>query len=351
MSRSARGILPARREGKCCMKLIEFVPPRPHRLWKLCCQMGITDVVVKVAPELTGRTEPWNRDALAGVARDLAEAGLRVVALEGDPFDMSRVKLGLPGCDEALEHYRMLLGNMSELGMGLLCYNFMVGTGWHRTGEREGRGGARATCFRLADVPAAMSGMQLTAEQVWENYAYFLKAVMPEAQRLGIRMGLHPDDPPLPSLGGMARIFGSVAAFDRAYALAPCRANGVTFCQANFKLMGADLAATARHFGQRVAFVHVRDVRGTADDFVELFHDEGETDQLALFRTYRELGLDVPFRCDHVPAMAGEGDEPGFVPGYGTLGRLFADGYLKALAAAAGRDFQCESHTQNHIMA
>ena len=91
------------------MKLIEFVPPRPHRLWALCRQMGITDVVVKVAPELTGRPEAWNRDALAGVVGDLAKAGLRVVALEGDPFDMSRVKLGLPGRDETLEHYRLLL--------------------------------------------------------------------------------------------------------------------------------------------------------------------------------------------------------------------------------------------------
>ena len=318
------------------MKIIEFVPPRPHRLWRLCLQMGITDVVVKVAPELTGRAEPWNRDALAGVVGDLAQAGLRVVALEGDPFDLSRVKLGLPGRDEALEHYRMLLGNMAELGIGLLCYNFMVGTGWHRTGERAGRGGARATFFRLAENQAVMPGPLLTADQVWENYACFIKAVMPEAQRLGIRMGLHPDDPPLPSLGGMARVFGSVAAYDRAYALAPCRENGVTFCQANFKLMGVDLDATARHFGQRIAFVHVRDVRGTADDFVELFHDEGETDQFALFRTYRELGLDVPFRCDHVPAMEGEGDEPGFVPGYGTLGRLFANGYLKALLSVSG---------------
>ena len=316
------------------MKLIEFVPPRPHRLWTLCRQMGITDVVVKVAPDLTGRAEPWNRDALAGVVADLAQAGLRVVALEGDPFDMSRVKLGLPGREQTLEHYRMLLANMAELGIGLLCYNFMVGTGWHRTGECQGRGGARATYFRLSDTPRMMSGPLLEAGQVWENYAVFLKAVMPEAQRFGIRMGLHPDDPPLPSLGGMARIFGSMAAYDRAYALAPCRENGVTFCQANFKLMGVDLDAAARRFSQRIAFVHVRDVRGTADDFVELFHDEGDTDQISLFRTYRDLGLDVPFRCDHVPAMEGEGDEAGFVPGYGTLGRLFANGYLKALVAA-----------------
>ena len=318
------------------MKLIEFVPPRPHRLWTLCKQMGIDDVVVKVAPELTGRPEPWRRDALAGVVADLRQAGLRVVALEGDPFDLSTVKLGLPGRDETLEHYRMLLGNMAELGIGLLCYNFMVGTGWHRTGERPGRGGARATYFSLAENPQTMSGPLLSAEQVWDNYAYFIGAVMPEAQRLGVRMGLHPDDPPLPSLGGMARVFGSVAAYDRAYALAPCRENGVTFCQANFRLMGADLDATARHFGPRIAFVHVRDVRGTAAEFVELFHDEGETDQIALFKTYRELGLDVPFRCDHVPAMAGEGEEPGFVPGYGTLGRLFANGYLKAVMRAAG---------------
>ena len=319
------------------MNLIEFVPPRPHRLWALCSQMGISDVAVKVAPELTGRPEAWNRDALAGVVGGLAEAGLRVVALEGDPFDLSRVKLGLPGRDETLERYRLLLANMAELGIGLLCYNFMAGTGWHRTGEREGRGGARATFFRLADTPAVMPGAPLEADRLWGNYAFFLDAVMPEARRLGVRMALHPDDPPLPSLGGVARIFGSVAAYDRAYALAPCRENAVTFCQANFKLMGADLDRTARHFGPRIAFVHVRDVCGTAEEFTELFHDEGETNQLALFRTYRELGLDVPFRCDHVPAMAGEGDEPGFVPGYGTLGRLFADGYLKALAEAAQR--------------
>jgi len=85
-------------------------------------------------------------------------------------------------------------------------------------------------------------------------------------------------------------------------------------------------------------FVDEASHRIVLEPFVELFHDEGDTDQLALFRTYRELGLDdVPCRCDHVPAMAGEGDEPGFVPGYGTLGRLFANGSLTALLAAAGR--------------
>ena len=74
----------------------------------------------------------------------------------------------------------------------------------------------------------------------------------------------------------------------------------MTFCQANFKLMDADLVETARHFGERIAFIHVRDVEGTKEDFTELFHDQGTTDQFALMRVYRELGLDVPVR--EVPA-------------------------------------------------
>lgn len=322
------------------MTLVEFVPPTPHPLWKLCLQMGITDVIVKVNPSLTGLPDPWRYETLSFLASRLASAGLKVVGLEGDPFDMAPIKEhGASGSgracrdrEEALDHYCELLESMGRLGIPLLCYNFMVGTGWARTGVREGRGGARATYFSLAETPSAP--LKLTAEQVWENYAHFIRRVMPVAERAGVRMGLHPDDPCLPSLGGYARIFGSVAAYDRAYALAPSPSNAVTFCQANFKLMGEDLESAARHFGKRIAFIHVRDVEGTKEDFTELFHDQGTTDQFALMRVYRELGLDVPVRGDHVPEM--EGDRlltADCVPGYFTLGRLFANGYLKALLA------------------
>ena len=336
------------------MTLIEFVPPTPHPLWTLCRQMGIDDVVVKVNPSLTGLPDPWRLETLKGIVDRLAAAGLRVVALEGDPFDMSPIKeFGATGegraaaRPEALDHYCELLESMGTLGIRLLCYNFMVGTGWARTGVREGRGGARATycslretlggsrCCATADAQERVPPvLKLTAEQVWANYEHFIKTVMPVAEKWGIRMGLHPDDPCLPSLGGYARIFGSVEAYDRAYALYPSPSNAVTFCQANFKLMGADLEATARHFGKRIAFIHVRDVDGTKEDFTELFHDQGTTDQFALMRVYRELGLDVPVRGDHVPEM--EGDRrltEDCIPGYFTLGRLFANGYLKALLA------------------
>ena len=401
------------------MTLVEFVPPTPHPLWELCPQMGITDVIVKVNPDLTGLADPWRYETLSSIVSRLKSAGLNVVGLEGDPFDMTPIKeygageiltgftrfTGLKevgsiptgpdnpvnpvnpvekeSCDEkreeALSRYRELLESMARLGIKLLCYNFMVGKGWSRTGVRLGRGGALATCFNINEYEASYSksnnqtikqsnnlSLRISADQVWANFEYFIKAVMPTAEKCGVRMGLHPDDPCLPSLGGYARIFGSIEAYDRAYALYPSPSNAVTFCQANFKLMLRDgfltgftrftglkelgamptdpdnpvnpvnlvktLSDAARHFGKRIAFIHVRDVEGDKTDFTELFHDQGDTDQFALMRTYREIGLDVPVRGDHVPEMAYDRVlTPEGTPGYFTLGRLFANGYLKAL--------------------
>ena len=370
------------------MTLVEFVPPTPHPLWKLCPQMGITDVIVKVNPDLTGLPDPWRYETLAKIVGRLKDAGLNVVGLEGDPFDMTPIKEfgaeeifnaeAQSSREETLAHYRELLESMGRLGIRLLCYNFMVGKGWSRTGVREGRGGAKATCFSLEEMnhveqveqvelhdSTCSTWLRLSHEQVWANYEHFVKAVMPTAEKCGIRMGLHPDDPCLASLGGYARIFGSVEAYDRAYALYPSPSNAVTFCQANFKLMlgngehiprakrvaegdalagvvtgngnGATegLIRTIRHFGKRIAFIHIRDVEGTKEDFTELFHDQGDTDQFALMRTYLELGLDVPVRGDHVPEMAYDRElTPEGTPGYFTLGRLFANGYLRALLQA-----------------
>lgn len=332
------------------MKLVEFVPPVKHPLWKLCLQMGITEVIVKVNPTLTGLSDPWRYETLKQIVDGLKAEGLTVVGLEGDPFDMMPIKqfgeaapLVSRGADaspqitaadreRALAHYRELLESMAKLDIHLLCYNFMVGTGWARTGVRESRGGAKATYFSLAETPKPSKPPKLSKPQIWSNYDYFIKEVMPTAERVGVRMGLHPDDPCLPELGGYARIFETVADYDRAYSIYPSPSNAVTFCQANFKLMGADLIAAARHFGKRIAFIHMRDVEGDRTNFTELFHDQGTTDQFALMRTYRELELDVPVRGDHVPEM--EGDRlltTDCIPGYFTMGRLFANGYLKAL--------------------
>lgn len=319
------------------MMVAEYLPPRSHVLWQLARQMGIRHAIVNARPERTGLNPPWDIDALRQVQRELSDAGLKIHGLEGDQFDMSRIKLGLDGRDEDIERFCRMLRSMGELGIPLLCYNFMAQIGWFRSNASvAGRGGAMVSRFDLNEVPAAPTEAgEIPAERIWENYRYFIQHVMSVAEEAGIRMALHPDDPPLPSLRGIGRIFDTPEAFERAYSLAPSPSNGVTFCRANFKLMGVDLSAWIRRFAaqRRLFFLHLRDVRGTAEHFVEVFHDESPAALMDTLRACRDAGFDGPLRCDHVPTMAGEADSE---PGYGTLGRLFAVGYILGLMDALG---------------
>jgi mannonate dehydratase len=304
-------------------------------LWQFARQMGICQAIVKAAPELTGLKPPWDLDSLRQIQRAFADAGLTIHGLEGDQFDMTRIKLGLDGRDEDIERYGQMLRNMAELGIRLLCYNFMPVIGWCRTKtDVLGRGGALFSRFDTRELTTELTEAgEVTAERVWENYRHFIERVMPVAAKAGVRMALHPDDPPVPSLRGVARIFGTPESFDRAYELAPNSSNGVTLCRANFKLMGADLPECIRHFAaqRRLFFLHLRDVRGTATCFEELFHDEGAGALIETLRVCHEAGFDGPLRCDHVPTLAGESNHH---PGYGTLGRLFVDGYILGLMDA-----------------
>jgi len=319
------------------MILSEYLPARPHSLWQLVRQMGIQDAIVNAAPKWTGRKPPWDLESLRLVQSDLAEAGLTLHGLEGDQFDLNRIKLGLPGRDEDIELYCQMLRHMGRLGIGLLCYNFMAQIGWCRSKtDVPGRGGALLSRFDLAEMPVELTAAgEMPPEKIWENYRYFIQRVMPVAEEAGVRMALHPDDPPLPSLRGIGRIFGTPEAFERAYELAPSPNNGVTFCRANFKLMGANLPEWIARFGKqnRLFFLHLRDVRGTAERFEEVFHDEAASELMETLDHCRRAGFDGPLRCDHVPTLAGETNE---LPGYGTLGRLFADGYIIGLMDALG---------------
>lgn len=322
------------------MILCDFLPPRRDRSWDYARQVGVTHAIVRCHPRDTGLPPPYDSEALRAVQRAFAEAGLTVLGLEGDAFDMRRIKLGLDGRDEDLARYRQMLANMGELGIPLLCYNFMATIGWCRTHPHvPTRGGALTNRFQLSALepnPVA-AAERVSAEQLWDNYAYFLRAVLPAAEAAGVTLGLHPDDPPVSPLRGVARIFISPDAFGKAMALSASPSHRITFCQANFRLMGGDLAETARRFADRIAFVHFRDVEGTAADFTETFHDAGPTDMAAMLRLYHDLGFRGPIRVDHVPALAGEADLP---HGYAYLGRLFALGYMKGILDAAGIDYR-----------
>jgi mannonate dehydratase len=319
------------------MIIAEYLPSRSHVLWQLCLQIGIRHAIVSAKKERTGLDQPWKIDSLRQLQRNFADAKLKIYGLEGDQFDMSRIKMGLNGRDEDIGHFCQMLCNMGELGIPLLCYNFMPQIGWFRTNENvSGRGGAIVSRFDVKELPAGNTEVgEVTPEQIWENFRYFIRQVMPVAEKAGIKMALHPDDPPIPYLQGVGRIFGTPEAFERAYSLARSPSNGVTFCRANFKLMGADLPGLIHHFvkQKRLFFLHLREVRGVAQCFEEVFHDEAAAELMETLKECHEAGFDGPLRCDHVPTMAGEVNDQ---QGYGTLGRLFADGYIMGLMEAMG---------------
>lgn len=312
------------------MKLTMFLPFEPDQRWQVARQAGVTHAVVKLAPELTGCLPPWNIDVLAEAKRRFTQAGFVLYGLEGDQFDMSRIKLGLDGRDEDIDHYRQMLENMGQLQIPLLCYNFMVGVGWFRTQTDVLERGGALTCRFAATDLAPESDVHISPEKVWDNYAYFISNVIDSAEAAGVRMGLHPDDPPVPCLKGYSRIFGSAAGYDKAMAISDSPSHGITFCQASFFAAGEDVLDLIRRWSSRIVFYHFRDIRGRADAFTETFHDNGEHDMNAVIRTLVQSGFDGPIRTDHAPSMGSEGE----ATGYNMLGHLFAIGYLKGLLDA-----------------
>ena len=332
-------------------QLSEFLSPRPEPLWQLVKQAGVTNVVAVLqgaeqeqrmfaslkggAAVVPGDDEaPWSE---ASIARDMAifaEGGFEVVAIE-DTAPMDKIRLGLEGRDEQIEHVITQLDAMGNLGVRVLCYNWMAISSWARTSvATPGRGGALVTGFSLADasaLPKLVPVGSVTHEQLWEALEYFLAAVIPVAEKAGVRMGMHPDDPPLASVRNMPRIMNSPENYRRLLALSDSASNGITFCQGNFALMNADVPTLIREFGARIPFVHFRNVRGTAENFVETFHDDGVLDMAECLRAYRDIGFTGPLRPDHVPTLYGESNAR---PGYESLGRLFAIGYIRGLQHA-----------------
>ncbi len=343
------------------IKIAELFYPYPTRLWQLAKQVGVNYAVSVLpyepptpeqnaphswetihgqlsladAPRDAAGAFPWDYASLSQMKARYAQAGLELSVIESSP-PMERVRLGLPGRDEEIEQIGVMLRAMGQLGIGVWCYNFLALKPWGRTALAvPTRGGALVTAFRQTDLPpaSARSDVTLTHEGLWENLRYFLENILPIAEAAGVKLAAHPDDPPVPWVGSVPRILTSVESFERLLALAPSPANGITFCQGNFALITPDLPAAIHHFGgqNKIFFVHFRNVRGTASDFQETFHDDGQTDMLACLRAYHAIGFNGVLRPDHVPTLAGE---PNDAPGYASLGRLHAIGYIRGLAEA-----------------
>lgn len=329
---SAAASHPGRPDSGPCMKIAEIFGPQDERLWRLMLQSGVTHVVATFGrgSSRSGGEKPWSYSALESIKKAHEANGFEVAVLESRP-PTDKIKLGLPGRDEQIEEVCEMIRNLGKVHIPVWCYEWMPVINWLRTStDLPSRGGALVTGFDLAkvqDQPLTQHGT-LTEDQSWTNLRYFLERVLPVAEKAGVKLAMHPDDPPLSPLRGLARLMRSVENYRRLLDLVPSEANGITLCQGNFTLMTGDLPAVIRQFGSRIFFVHFRDVKGTPEKFEETFHDAGMTDMAECIRAYREIGFNGVCRSDHVPTMEGDSNDR---PGYSTIGRLFAVGYIRGL--------------------
>jgi mannonate dehydratase len=319
------------------IQLAEMLPPTPSALWTLAQQMGLDQAVggMPFGDPQNGTDAPWDFMPLLRTKQRYESAGFKLAVLESRP-PYNLVKRGLPGRDAEIDVICTLIENMGRLEIPVWCYEWMTDFNWVRTDtSTPARGGSVVTSFDaslLRDAPPTDEG-PISEEELWTNLEYFLRRVVPVAEKANVKLAMHPDDPPLSPIRGVGRIMRSVENYQRLLDLVPSPVNGITLCQGNFTLMTDNLPDVIRHFcGQKkVFFVHFRDVRGTPDKFVETWHDDGKTDLRACMAAYKEVGYDGVLRPDHVPTVEGDSNDR---PGYSSFGRLYAVGYIRGLRDA-----------------
>ncbi|HWV23908.1 MAG TPA: mannonate dehydratase, partial [Thermomicrobiales bacterium] len=268
-----------------------------------------------------------------------------------------------PGRDRYIDAYAETIRNLGDAGISVLCYNFMPIFDWVRTtlamplpdgsttlayddgdlaaidlskgtGDLPGWGSA----FDAAELGALLEAYRgVDEERLWDNLAYFLERVVPVAEESGVRLAIHPDDPPW-SIFGLPRIITDAAALRRLVGLVDSPANGVTFCTGSLGASPAnDLPAMIREIGGRgrIHFVHARNVKVTGDRrFEESPHPSryGTVDMLEVVRALRETGFDGPIRPDHGRMIWDEQARPG----YGLYDRALGAAYLQGLWEGLG---------------
>ena len=293
-------------------------------------QMGVEYVAIP------GRQRPLD-DYIANKKR-VEAAGLKISNMgNSSVHNMPEVTLNLPGRDAKIEEYKQYIRDLGKAGIHYTTYAHM-GNGIWSSDRATTRGGASARAFNMETAKGYWAGevfeaplshgRKFSKEELWENWEYFIKQVVPVADEAGVRIGVHPDDPPVPELAGVPRhIFGTFDGYVRALEIANSPNVGVCLCCGTWMEGGAhtgkNVLDAVREFAKmdKLWKIHFRNVSAPIPYFVETFVDNGYTDMKQLMRTL----VDVDFRgiliADHVPQMVGDRK----------TGWAYSIGYIKAL--------------------
>ncbi len=242
-----------------------------------------------------------------------------------------------PERDREIDNVCSMITNCGRAGIPMVKYNLTI-LGVVRTESTRGRGGCKYSTFRYREAkqdPPLTEAGPVSADQMWERIAYFLRRVAPVAEEAKVRMACHPHDPGMPEqegYRGVHRVLGSVAGLKRFIEIQPSPYHGLNFCQGTVSEMlqnpNVEIHDVIRYFGSRkkIFNVHFRNIRGGFLDFQETFPDAGDVDLVSTLRTYREVGYNGMLMPDHVPVIEGDtGGRQAFA---------FAFGYIRGLLQA-----------------
>jgi mannonate dehydratase len=297
----------------------------------------------------------WSFEALRGLKSLVNAEGLELEALENfAPVHWYDVLLDGPRRAEQVARLQRLLREAGRAGIRTIGYNFSLAGVWGRTEGPFARAGARSVGFEdpaQTPIPAGMvwnmvydaarfdpSGRKgvvgrVSPDEIWRRLGAFLRDMLPVADEAGVTLALHPDDPPLPVLRDTARLVYHPDLFQRVLDLDPSPRNAIEFCVGTVSEMpGADVYAAVERYSRmgRIAYVHLRNVRGKVPRYHETFVDEGDTDLLRVLQILHATGFDGVVIPDHTPLLD--------CPAPWHAGLAYALGWIRAGIQAAERE-------------
>lgn len=310
--------------------------------------------------------EPWPLDRISALRDEVENHQMSLAVIESIPVHED-IKLGRPTRDRFIDSYCESIRNMGRAGVPVLCYNFMPVFDWVRTDLARpladgstalayddealtridlSRGTVDLPGWATRYTPAELQSLlvayrSMSKEKLWESFTYFLERVVPVASESGVRMALHPDDPPW-SIFGLPRIIGDGPALERVLRTVDDSANGITFCTGSLAAAPENdlleiIRCLAPNGETRIHFAHCRNIKRTAvRSFEETAHPSefGDVDMSAVLTALRETGFSGPIRSDHGRMIWDENGQPGYGLNDRALGASYLHGLWEGLSGA-----------------
>lgn len=290
----------------------------------------------------------WSLSSLDALVTELSSHGLKIAAIENFAVrQWHDVLLAGPKRDRQLSNLQQIIRNVGQAGIPCIGYNFSLAGVWGWERGPFARGGALSVGFDASAIDIDQpipDGMvwnmryragedsktvpPVSADELWERFAYFLKAVLPVTEEAGVMLAAHPDDPPMPELRGTARLVNEQHKYDRLIAIDPRPANGLELCLGSLQEMpGSDVYAAVDKYSRehRIGYIHFRNVIGRVPRYREVFVDEGDIDMaqvMAILKRNDFRGVLIP---DHTPELHCDASWH--------AGMAYAIGYMRALLA------------------